>query len=153
MSLRIRIGPFTFGKSGARLSVWKYGSGFSIPLSDKGGKAFGKISVGPVSKYFNEKTKKKAEFNLSTDEENAIETLISDEQLIYKLIKNGLPWRGLQESLYQALPQDIENRKQIAYELVPKTMNAVFGKQNIVWKTEKRRSKSGKGETTWIVII
>jgi len=32
-------------------------------------------------------------------------------------------------------------------------MDAVFGQQDTVWKTEKRPSKSGNGFTTWIVII
>jgi len=31
-------------------------------------------------------------------------------------------------------------------------MTAVFGKQDVGWMTEKRASKSGHGQTTWILI-
>jgi len=51
MSFRFRLGPFTFGRSGVRLSLWRRGTGFSVPLSGKG-RAFGKTTVGPVSWYF-----------------------------------------------------------------------------------------------------
>lgn len=32
MGLMIRIGPFTFGKNGLRLNLWKRRGGVSIPL-------------------------------------------------------------------------------------------------------------------------
>lgn len=50
MSFRFRVGPFTFGRSGARLSLWGAGSGVSIPLTGKG-RSFGKVGIGPVSWY------------------------------------------------------------------------------------------------------
>lgn len=53
MSFRFRLGPFTFGRTGIRLSVWRRGSGVSIPLSGKG-RPFGKIGFGPVSWYLGE---------------------------------------------------------------------------------------------------
>ena len=46
----------------------------------------------------------------------------------------------------------LSDRDQIAYGLVPKAMNAVFGEQTVAWGTEKRPAKSGTGFTTWIVI-
>ena len=39
---RIRIGPFTLGSTGARLSWWSKYFGFSTPLSGKG-RTFGKV--------------------------------------------------------------------------------------------------------------
>lgn len=58
MSFRFRIGPFTFGSSGIRLSLWSRGSGISIPLTNrKKAKSFGKVKVGPLSYYATEKTK------------------------------------------------------------------------------------------------
>ncbi len=59
MSVRFRIGPFTFGKSGTRFSVWRRGSGVSIPLRKKKGRSFGKLKFGPFSYYFGGKSKKK----------------------------------------------------------------------------------------------
>ena len=58
MGFRFRLGPFTFGASGIRLSIWRRGTGVSIPLTntDKA-KSFGKVSVGKVSYYANKKSK------------------------------------------------------------------------------------------------
>ena len=157
MKLRFRLGPFTFGKSGTRLSLWKGGTGVSIPLSKKGGKSFSKLKVGLVSAYFNgsssKDNEKQIEQSINSDEKLAIKALSTDEQLIEKLQNNGVPWRGIQECLKEALPESLENRNDIAFKLVLKAMNIVFGNQNTVWKTEKRPSKRGKGETTWIVLL
>jgi len=166
MRFRFRIGPFTFGKSGTRLSLWKGGTGVSIPLSKKNkGGTFGKVKAGPVMAFFGSPFSKSSikqnrqdkthnlPSSVSLDEEKAIEAFISDEQFINKLQKYGVPWRGVQEKLKEALPEHVSDRNNIAYKLVPKVINAVFGKQNTAWKTEKRPSKSGNGFTTWIVII
>jgi hypothetical protein len=51
MSFRFRLGPFTFGRTGTRLSLWRRGTGVSIPLSGKG-RSFGKLGIGPASWYF-----------------------------------------------------------------------------------------------------
>jgi hypothetical protein len=50
MSIRFRLGPFTFGRTGTRLSLWNRGTGISIPVSGKG-RSFGKVALGPVSLY------------------------------------------------------------------------------------------------------
>lgn len=164
MRFRFRIGPFTFGRGGTRLSLWSGGTGVSIPLSKKG-RTFGKISIGPVSGYFGDSSTKpiekqssqadvdKEQQNISSDEEAAIEAFSSDQELLHKLLNFGVPWRGIQERLKEELPESLLNRDDIAYRLVPKAMDAVFGPQSTVWKTEKRPSKNGKGFTTWIVIM
>lgn len=165
MGFRFRIGPFTFGSGGARLSLWKRGSGVSIPLSEKKGRSFGKVGVGPVSWYSGgssatptakQKGQTKVQKKLSVSgsyEEVAIKAFGSDLQFCERLRRYGIPWRGVQERLKEELPEGLIDRHNIAYRLVPKTMDAVFGQQNTAWKTEKRPSKSGKGFTTWIVII
>jgi hypothetical protein len=165
MRFRFRIGPFTFGKGGTRLSLWKGGTGISIPLSKKKGHSFGKISLGPVSAYFGGSSRKATEkksnqvkeekipLEVDSSGEAAIEAFSADQQLINKLQNTGVPWRGVQECLKEALPEHINNRNDVAYRLGPRAMDTVFGKQNIAWRTEKRPSRSGKGYTTWIVII
>ncbi len=61
MRIRFRIGPFTFGKTAARLSPWSGGTGFSIPLSNrKKNKSYGKVKMGPVSFHFTEKKRKQS---------------------------------------------------------------------------------------------
>jgi len=136
-----------------------------VPLSKKKGGTFGKVKVGPVSGYFggssskaSAKKKRQAKIqypdkSLSADEKAAIEAFSSDQQFINKLQKYGVPWRGVQENLKEALLDHASDRNNIAYKLVPKAMNAVFGKQNTAWKTEKRPSKNGNGQTTWVVTI
>ncbi|MCV6611200.1 MAG: hypothetical protein OIF55_10565 [Amphritea sp.] len=152
MKLRFRIGPFTFGKGGTRLSIWKGGTGVSIPLSDDGGESLAKVKIGPVSAYFNSARKEKVLEQFPSNEACAVDLLLSDRTLMGRLEKNGVPWRGLQECLKEALPLDQKDRNDAAFRLVPKVMNAAFGPQNEAWKTEKRPAKSGNGDTTWIVL-
>ena len=165
MRFRFRIGPFTFGRSGTRLSIWSRGTGISVPLSKKKGRTFGKVRVGPISGYFgspfsNSATKRNSDVKSETkqhgmnaDEVKAIEVFGSEQQFLNKLQSNGVPWRGVQERLKKSLPEHLLNRDGIAYMLVPKAMTTIFGQQNSAWKTEKRPSKGGKGVTTWIVLI
>ena len=165
MRFRFRLGPFTFGRGGARLSIWSGGTGVSIPLSKKKGRTFGKVNVGPVSGYFGgssanpdaaQSSRAKAaeeQQTIDSDEAGAIKAFGFDQQFHNKLRNYGAPWRGVQERLKEELPERLFNRDDIAYRIVPKAMNAVFGRQNTAWKTEKRPSKSGNGFTTWIVII
>ena len=59
MRIRFRIGSFTFGKSGMRLSPWSGRTGFSIPLFNRKARSFGKVNLGIFSFYFGGKSKKK----------------------------------------------------------------------------------------------
>lgn len=90
---------------------------------------------------------------LGSCEGAAIKAFQSDRKFLNRLRQYGVPWRGVQERLKEDLPEDLFDRDNIAYRLVPKGMDAVFGQQNTAWKTEKRTAKSGNGSTTWIVII
>ena len=58
MRTRIRIGPFTFGRSGTRFSLWRGQTGFSIPLFNRKARSFGKIKLGIFSFYFRGKPKR-----------------------------------------------------------------------------------------------
>lgn len=165
MRFRFRIGPLTFGRGGTRLSLWSRGIGVSIPLSGKKGRSFGKVGFGPFNWFFGgspttptDKQDSPAEVEkeqqrIGPYEGAAIKTFGSDRQFLEKLRHYGLPWRGVQARLKEELPEHLIDRDNIAYRLVPKAMDAVFGQQDTVWKTEKRPSKSGNGFTTWIVII
>ena len=135
------------------------------------GRTFGKIKLGPFSYFFNKRNKKSNKRSKGIGEDSrknkvldkpqecvffetaAIDSLRSNTELIHKIRQNGIPWRGVQERLKIEVPEDISNRDDVAYGLVPKAMNAIFGRQETGWKTEKRPSKSGDGYTTWIVII
>ena len=164
MGFRFRIGPFTFGRTGTRLSLWGRGTGVSIPLFRKKGRSFGKIGFGPFSWFFggspttptakqdSQADVEKKKHRIGYYEETAIKAFGSDRQFLNRLRQYGVPWRGVQERLKEELPEHLLDRDQIAYKLVPKAMDIVFGQQKSAWKTEKRPAKSGRGYTTWIVI-
>ena len=160
MGFRFRLGPVTFGRSGVRHSIWVRLFGFSVPLSGKG-RAFSRVGLGPFSWYFNgsaappggETELEKRLHSLGSHERGAIKAFGCDTQFLGKLQRFGAPWRGVQERLKDELPSNLSDRNDIAYRLVPKTMDVVFGEQGFAWKTEKRRAKSGAGHTTWIVTV
>jgi hypothetical protein len=90
---------------------------------------------------------------LAIYEDAVIETFKNDRKFQEKLKQHGVPWKGVQEQLKASLPEVLSDRDNIAFHLVPKAMKAVFGEQEIGWKTEKRDSKSGSAYTTWIVVL
>ena len=45
------------------------------------------------------------------------------------------------------LPETLDNRGNIAYQLVAKAMVEIFGRQNESWHTEKKPGKTGKTVT------
>ena len=155
MHFRFRLGPFTFGPGGTRLSLWKRGTGVSIPLSGKKGRSFGKVGVGPVNGFFggSPATPITKRDKIGSYEGALIEAFGSDRQFLKRLQHYGIPWRGVQERIKEELPERLSDRDNVAYKLVPIVMDTVFGPQNAAWGTEKRPSKRGKGLTTWIVII
>jgi hypothetical protein len=84
---------------------------------------------------------------MATIERTAIEALRGNDDLRQKLeSQNGMPWYGVQQFLIDHLPEHLEDRRQFAYNLVSKAMNAVFGPQPAAWETFKNPS-TGK---TWI---
>ncbi|MCD6495415.1 DUF87 domain-containing protein [Candidatus Bipolaricaulota bacterium] len=90
---------------------------------------------------------------LGTYEDATIEQFKADAEFLDRMRKFGVPWRGVQEQLKNALPDVLSDRDQIAYRLVPKAMTAVFGEQDTGWKTEKKPAKSVSSFTTWVVVI
>ncbi|MCB0503408.1 MAG: hypothetical protein KDD32_12050 [Bacteroidetes bacterium] len=100
MRTRIRIGPFTFGRSGTRLSIWSKGSGFSIPLFNRKNQSFGKIKVGIFSFFFRSKNKNNSsKFRKAKRIHNkAYEPWTSnDDKMLIKLFREGKTTNELQE--------------------------------------------------------
>lgn len=129
MGFRLRAGPFTFGRGGSRLSLWLGGIGFSTPLSGKG-RTFGKVGIGPLSWYGQSgESRSSSPPALISEELAAIEAFRADERFLERLQQNGMTWRGVQERLKEELPRHLAALDHIAYGLVPKAMNAVFGQQ------------------------
>jgi DNA helicase HerA-like ATPase len=80
----------------------------------------------------------------------AIATVSQDSTLTDRIRSKGMPWRGVKEALLKALPDFMDDRDKIAYELVRQFMDEVFDKEK--WRTERRQSASSSGMTTWVVL-
>lgn len=88
---------------------------------------------------------------LGTYEDAALEAFSSDREFLGRVRRGGVPWKGVLERLKEDLPDVMSDRDRVAYDLVPKALNAVFGEDG--WETEKRPSKSKAGGfTTWVVV-
>jgi hypothetical protein len=64
-----------------------------------------------------------------------------------------MPWAGIKAELSKSLPElwDEQKRDNLAYNLVRRALDEIFGENN--WHMEKRQSKSDKNKnTTWVVI-
>jgi len=80
-------------------------------------------------------------------QQKAIDALRENKDIRKKLeSQNGMPWYGVQQFLIDHLPEHLEDRRQFAFNLVSKAMNAVFGPQPEAWETFKNPT-TGK---TWI---
>lgn len=63
--------------------------------------------------------------------------------------KGAAPWMAFQKAIERNLPETMSDRGDRAYQLVPRALDQRYGKGQ--WKKEKRPSKSGGGETAWVV--
>ncbi len=80
-------------------------------------------------------------------EERAITKLRSKTQLIKKLeSKEGAAWGSVKAGLKQQLPERLDNSDDLAYRLVRKAMNKIFGEQR--WETCKKKSFKDPSRTT-----
>ena len=66
---------------------------------------------------------------LYTYEDAAIERFKRDTAFLNRLVKSGVPWRGIIERLRNYLPDVMSDRISVAHNLVPKALTAVFGKK------------------------
>lgn len=84
----------------------------------------------------------------------AIEQFRNNTTAQEQLRGNGIPWRGLMETLKEGLPDPamVADVDTWAYELVPYAMNEVFGPQGEAWSTERRQGKEDPTKNTmWVV--
>ncbi|AMN45516.1 ATPase [Steroidobacter denitrificans] len=77
----------------------------------------------------------------------AIEALTSDSEIRKKIESDeGMPWYGVQKFLMDSVLVHVEDRQQLAYNMLPKVLDAVYGTQGRSWETLKNPN-TGK---TWI---
>jgi len=70
---------------------------------------------------------------LAVYENTAIEALRTDNDLMAKIRGQGVAWGTLKAFLANALPSTLDDRDQLAYNLIPKALNRILGVQNQAW--------------------
>ena len=76
----------------------------------------------------------------------AAKAVEEDDDLMRSLDRDGAPWGAVNAAIKQALPENIEDPRQKAYELAKPTLDAIFGQQDIGWHTFRHPERG----TTWI---
>ena len=73
----------------------------------------------------------------------AINALQNHEETMQKInSETGIAWGGVKAILKDNLPDSLDNLDNLAYQLVPKALNFIFGKQNVGWYSY--RNNQGK---------
>jgi len=82
-------------------------------------------------------------------QDDVLMKITADTTLMNRVIKHGIPWRGLTEEITKHLPAEAKDVMS-AHDMVPVILDQVFGEG--AWVTEKRASKSVPGKkTTWVI--
>lgn len=97
-----------------------------------------------------DRTARPADF-LRLARQSALATLKKDEDFWRNLNSNGITWGVVKYKLKDALPDSLEDRDDMAYQMVSEAMNEFVGPQDEDWHTEKRLVKSSGKEKVWIV--
>jgi uncharacterized protein len=77
---------------------------------------------------------------IASSAEHAVERA---EAMIRQLEREGLAWGTVQKFIYDSsVPSQMDDGWQVAYDTVPKVLNAIYGPQNQGWHTFKREGKT-----------
>jgi hypothetical protein len=76
----------------------------------------------------------------------AKEAVQNNPKIMQDLNRDGVPWGGLKACIKVKLPRTAADPDKLAYDLVPSTLNALFGAQDTGWHSFKNRD-TGK---TWV---
>lgn len=86
---------------------------------------------------------------LRQKQKRAIEALRKNEEFSKSLLSGGIPWGRIVGLLKDALPPELHDRDQVAYNLVKDALTEVVGRENETWTTEHR----GKKNTLFVVPV
>jgi uncharacterized protein len=84
--------------------------------------------------------------------ERAVQQFRAEYKDNHEIRDNGFTWGKIVGILESYLPEHLDERKQIAFSLVPKALEMTFGEKGIAWESQKRQSKAGK-PTTWVQVL
>jgi hypothetical protein len=83
---------------------------------------------------------------VATFENRAIDALEQEADLMAKIRDQGIAWGSLNAFFRDALPSTLEDRRTLAYHLVPKALNRLFGTQGECWYTFRHPATGA----TWV---
>ena len=80
---------------------------------------------------------------MANREKEMIELLESDSQTMTRIhSSDGVAWGSVKAFFFQHLPPELDDRDQLAYQLVPKAMESILGRRNERWETYKNPARS-----------
>lgn len=88
---------------------------------------------------------------LAVYKSKALEALCSNTDIMGRLRDRGIPWGAIMRELIKELPDTLEDRDDIAYDLVREALEQIVGPENEAWHTFKRPNKDGK-QITWVKV-
>src|SRR5579885_1493679 len=86
---------------------------------------------------------------LAVYKQNAIEALRNDREIMEDIHGRGIPWGAIAGFFERTLPDTLEDRHRIAYNLVREALEQIFGAENEAWHTYRHTSRNGK-QITWL---
>lgn len=76
-------------------------------------------------------------------EDEMVRRLEADSRLMAKIdSQEGAAWGSIKALFLEHLPQELDDRDQLAYHLVPKALTRLFGAQNDKWEAYKNPNKN-----------
>jgi hypothetical protein len=78
----------------------------------------------------------------------AVSVIQSDEMMMRYLKADGVSWGKMKSIIRKEIPSNWDNADQMAYSMVVKVMNAIFGEQDKCWYSYKRVKEDGATVTT-----
>lgn len=77
-----------------------------------------------------------------TFERNAIQALKTADELMQRIENGGVAYGKVKAFLIKRLPETLEDRDQLAYELVPKALNEILGPQDEAWHSYRNEQRN-----------
>ncbi|MBX5461376.1 MAG: DUF87 domain-containing protein [Steroidobacteraceae bacterium] len=82
---------------------------------------------------------------LQNVEDRAIEALRGDPEMLEKIrSEQGAAWGSVKAFLLERLPKHLDDRDNVAYRLVPKALDRIFGRQRTGWEAYRNPARGGK---------
>lgn len=88
---------------------------------------------------------------LTLTKSRAIDAIRNDARFQTGMSGDGITWGVAKHILKESLPDTIEDKDDLAYQMVADAMNEILGPQGRGWHTERKLVKSAGKDKVWIV--